>query len=251
MISLLEAVILSIIQGITEWFPISSSGHLALAQNFFGFQDLSYDVFLHFVSIFAVLFLFKRDILKIFSFNKESLDYILLLIIAIIPAGLFGFYFSDYIEKLFSNMIYLGFFFIFSGTIIYLTKFTNENKIYINKKDAFFVGIMQSIALLPGISRSGMTISAGLFRGLSKRASIRFSFLMLVPIILGASILKAKDLNSSNIDLNILIISFIVTFLVSLFTIKILIKIISNDKFYLFGIYNILLGILVLILRLF
>lgn len=251
MVSLLEAVILSIIQGITEWFPISSSGHLALAQNFFGFQDLSYDVFLHFASIFAVLFMFKRDILKIFSFNKESLNYILLLIIAIIPAGILGFYFSDYIEKLFSNMIYLGFFFIFSGIIIYFTKFTNENKSDITKKDAFFIGLLQAIALMPGISRSGMTISAGLFKGISKRASIRFSFLMSIPIILGASVLKAKDLTASNINLNILVVSFIITFLVSIFTIKILIKIISKDKFYLFGVYNILLGGLVLTLSLF
>lgn len=251
MVSLLEAVILSIIQGITEWFPISSSGHLALVQNLFGFQNLSYDVFLHFASIFAVLFMFKRDILKIFSFNKESLNYIILLIIAIIPAGILGFYFSDYIEKLFSSMVYLGFFFIFSGIIIYFTKFTNENKSDINKKDAFFIGLLQAIALMPGISRSGMTISAGLFRGITKRASIRFSFLMSIPIILGASVLKAKDLTASNINLNILVISFIITFLVSIFTIKILIKIISNDKFYLFGIYNILLGILILISVLF
>src|SRR3989344_250669 len=177
MVLLKEAIILSIIQGITEWFPVSSSGHLAIAQNFFGFQNLSYDIFLHFASLFAILFLFKRNILKLLSFNKESLEYIILIIIAIIPAGVIGFYFSDSIEKLFSNMIYLGIFFILSGVIIYSTKFSKEDKSEINRLDAFFIGILQAIAIMPGISRSGMTISAGLFRGISKNSAIRFSFL--------------------------------------------------------------------------
>jgi len=248
MVSLIEAVILSIIQGITEWFPVSSSGHLALMQQFFGFQNLSYDVFLHFAGIFAVLFVFKREVLKLLSFNKVSLKYIGLLILALIPAGLAGFLLSDWIENLFSNMTYLGIFFIISGLVVYSSKFSIERKSDISNKDAWFIGLLQALAILPGISRSGMTISAGLFKGISKRAAIRFSFLMSIPLILGASVLKTKDLIVSNIDISILIISFIITFLVSLITIKLLIKIIKSDKFYLFGIYNILLGIVVLII---
>jgi undecaprenyl-diphosphatase len=248
MISLTEAIILSVIQGITEWFPVSSSGHLALMQQFFGFQNLSYDVFLHFAGIFAVLFVFKREVLKLLSFNKVSLKYIGLLILALIPAGLAGFLLSDWIENLFSNMTYLGIFFIVSGLVVYSSKFSIERKSDISNKDAWFIGLLQALAILPGISRSGMTISAGLFKGISKRAAIRFSFLMSIPLILGASVLKTKDLIVSNIDISILIISFIITFLVSLITIKLLIKIIKSDKFYLFGIYNILLGIVVLII---
>jgi len=248
MISLTEAIILSVIQGITEWFPVSSSGHLALMQQFFGFQNLSYDVFLHFAGIFAVLFVFKREVLKLLSFNKVSLKYIGLLILALIPAGLAGFLLSDWIENLFSNMTYLGIFFIISGLVVYSSKFSIERKSDISNKDAWFIGLLQALAILPGISRSGMTISAGLFKGISKRAAIRFSFLMSIPLILGASVLKTKDLIVSNIDISILIISFIITFLVSLITIKLLIKIIKSDKFYLFGIYNILLGIVVLII---
>ena len=247
MVSLIEAIILSIIQGITEWFPISSSGHLALMQQFFGFQNLPYDVFLHFAGIFAVLFVFKREILKLLSFNRVSLKYISLLVIALIPAGLVGFLLSDWIENLFSNMTYLGIFFIVSGLVVYSTKFSIERKSDINNKDAWFIGLLQALAILPGISRSGITISAGLFKGISKRAAIRFSFLMSIPLILGASALKAKDLIVSNINLSILVISFIITFFVSLITIKLLIKIIKSDKFYLFGIYNIILGIIVLI----
>lgn len=248
MISLTEAIILSVIQGITEWFPVSSSGHLALMQQFFGFQNLSYDVFLHFAGIFAVLFVFKREVLKLLSFNKVSLKYIGLLILALIPAGFAGLLLSDWIENLFSNMTYLGIFFIVSGLVVYSSKFSIERKSDISNKDAWFIGLLQALAILPGISRSGMTISAGLFKGISKRAAIRFSFLMSIPLILGASVLKTKDLIVSNIDISILIISFIITFLVSLITIKLLIKIIKSDKFYLFGIYNILLGIVVLII---
>ena len=247
MVSLIEAIILSIIQGITEWFPVSSSGHLALMQQFFGFQNLPYDVFLHFAGIFAVLFVFKREILKLLSFNRVSLKYISLLVIALIPAGFIGFLLSDWIENLFSNMTYLGIFFIFSGVVVYSTKFSIERKSDINNKDAWFIGLLQALAILPGISRSGITISAGLFKGVSKRAAIRFSFLMSIPLILGASALKAKDLMISNINLSILVISFIITFFVSLITIKLLIRIIKSDKFYLFGIYNIILGIVVLI----
>ena len=247
MVSLIEAIILSVIQGITEWFPVSSSGHLALMQQFFGFQNLPYDVFLHFAGIFAVLFVFKREILKLLSFNRVSLKYISLLVIALIPAGFVGFLLSDWIENLFSNMTYLGIFFIVSGLVVYSTKFSIERKSDINNKDAWFIGLLQALAILPGISRSGMTISAGLFKGVSKRAAIRFSFLMSIPLILGASALKAKDLMISNINLSILVISFIITFFVSLITIKLLIKIIKSDKFYLFGIYNIILGIVVLI----
>ena len=248
MVSLIEAVILSIIQGITEWFPVSSSGHLALMQQFFGFQNLSYDVFLHFAGIFAVLFVFKREVLKLLSFNKVSLKYIGLLILALIPAGFAGLLLSDWIENLFSNMTYLGIFFIISGLVVYSSKFSIERKSDISNKDAWFIGLLQALAILPGISRSGMTISAGLFKGISKRAAIRFSFLMSIPLILGASVLKTKDLIVSNIDISILFISFIITFLVSLITIKLLIRIIKSDKFYLFGIYNILLGIVVLII---
>ena len=247
MVTLIEAIVLSVIQGITEWFPVSSSGHLALFQQFFGFQNLSYDVFLHFAGIFAVLFVFKRDVLKLLSFNKVSLRYVGLIIIGLIPAAIVGFFLADWIESLFSNMFYLGVFFIFSGIVIYSTKYTREVRSYLNERDSIFVGIFQALAVLPGISRSGMTISVGLFRGVSKRAAIRFSFLMSIPLILGASALKVKDLVVSDIQMNILVVSFIVTFLVSVFTIKMLIRIIRSDKFYLFGVYNVVLGVLVLV----
>lgn len=248
MVTLIEAVILSVIQGITEWFPVSSSGHLALAQNLFGVSNLSYAVFLHFAGIFAVLFVFKRDVLKLMSFNSESLRYVSLLVLGLIPAGIVGFFLADWIESLFNDINFLGFFFIASGVLIYSTKYSKEIRSNLEGKDAWYIGLLQAVSILPGVSRSGMTISAGLFRGISKRAAIRFSFLMSIPLILGASVLKAKDLVVSNIELDILVVSFVITFLVSVVTIKKLVQIIQGDKFYLFGVYNVFLGILVLVL---
>lgn len=247
MVSLIQAMILSIVQGITEWFPVSSSGHLALLQNYFGFQSLSFDVFLHFASILAVLVIFWKDIILLLNIKKrENLRYILLIILGIIPAGLVGYLFRDQISGFFSNIYYLGIFFIISGILVYSTRFFKVKKENFSWFDSLFIGIFQAIAIVPGISRSGATISSGMFRGLSKSEAVKFSFLMAIPVVLGASLLELGDLVIADINYYILIISFIVTFLVSLFAIKILLRIIKSDKFYLFGIYNFVLGVLVL-----
>lgn len=245
MVSLIEAVILSLVQGITEWLPVSSSGHLALIQEIFGFQNLAYDVFLHFASIFAIIVIFFWDIIGIF--RVKNLKYLFLLIIGLIPAAIVGFIFQNEIASLFSNLFYLGLFFIFSGIVVYSTKFSMESKNNLNFFDSLFIGLFQAIAILPGISRSGMTISSGLFRGLTKRASIKFSFLMAIPIILGASLFQLENLILSEINYYLLVISFMITFFISLLTIKLLIKIINSNNFYLFGIYNLILGVIILI----
>ncbi len=249
MVLLIQSVILSIIQGITEWFPVSSSGHLALVQNYFGFQNLSFDVFLHLASIFAVLIIFWKDIWRLADLRKkDNFRYILLIILATIPAGIIGYLFKEFIEKFFSSMIYLGFFFMISGIIVYSTKFSKERKEKINFLDSIFAGIFQAIAILPGISRSGATISSLMHRGIKKEEAVKFSFLMAIPVILGASILELKDFSISGINYSVLILSFFITLVVSLITIKVLIKIVKSEKFYLFGVYNFLLGVLVLVL---
>jgi len=248
MVNLIEILFLSLVQGICEWFPVSSSGHLAIFQNIFGFSSLAFDVFLHFASILAVLVLFWKDIVSILNLKKrENWKYIMLLILGIIPAGIVGVLFKDYIEGFFSSLFYLGIFFIISGVLVYSTKFFKERKEKIGWFDSLFIGIFQAIAILPGISRSGATISGGLIRGIDKEKALKFSFLMAIPLILGAGVLELKDLAFSEISYSMLLISFIVTFIVSLFTIKILLKIVKSDKFYLFGIYNFIVGVLVLI----
>ena len=245
MVSLIQAIILSIIQGITEWFPVSSSGHLVLMQHFFGFQNLAFDVFLHFASILAVLIIFWKDIIEILK--QKNWKYIGLIILAIIPVFLFGVLLRDYIVASFNSFLFLGLFFIFSGIVIFSTKFSRVKKSNIGIVDSLFVGMMQVFALFPGISRSGMTISAGLFAGLKKQEVVKFSFLLAIPVILGASLAEAPQIFSQEISYWILLASFIVTFLVSLATIKVLLKIIKSDNFWMFGVYDVLVGAGVLI----
>jgi len=250
MISIIQAIILSVIQGITEWLPISSSGHLAIIQNFFNFQNLAFDVFLHLSSILAVIFLFRKDISKLIKNPIKNKTYIFYMLIAIIPIGIIGLLFKEEIEKTFSNLILIAIFFIISGIIVYLTKFTKEKKEKISFFDSLFIGFLQIISILPGISRSGTSISSGLFRKIKRDEAVKFSFLISIPIVLGASVIEFKDLALSNINILTLIISFITTFIFSILTIKFLIKIIKKEKFYLFGLYNIFIGLLILIIKL-
>lgn len=249
MIKLYEAIVLSIIQGITEWFPISSSGHLAVAQKIFGFSNLPFGVFLHLASIIAVIIIFRKDIKKLLNLsNLNNIKYLLLLLLGIIPAGLVGFYFNGFIKDLFSSLSSIGIFFILSGILIYLTKLSvakKEKSGKITILDSIFIGIFQAFAILPGVSRSGATISSGLLRGLNKETAIKFSFLMSIPLVLAASIIEIPKISLSEINYFILIISFILTLLTSLFTIKILLKIIKSDNFYLFGFYNVILGLII------
>ena len=217
MVSLIQAIILSIVQGITEWFPISSSGHLALFQQFFGFQNLSFDVFLHFASVLAVIIIFWKDIVDISYLRKNKTPkYLLFFIIALVPAGIVGILFRDFIKGFFSSSLYLGIFFMFSGIIVYLTKFSRPRAIRkrdnLDFFDSIFIGCFQAIAIFPGVSRSGFTISSGLFRGLSKKTAISFSFLLSIPLILGASLLEMRNIVFGEVNYFILSVSFIITF---------------------------------------
>jgi len=247
MVSLLQAIILSLIQGITEWFPISSSAHLAIMQEIFGFQNLAFDVYLHFASVLAVVILFGKDIARLTIINKENLNYIMKLLIALIPAAIVGIFYRETIRYAFGNFLFMGIFFIIFGFLIYATKFARETKIKPSKMDSLIIGISQTLALFPGISRSGMTMGSGLILGIKKEEAIKFSFILAVPIIIGATLFEAKEIALSNIPYTTLLTSFTLTLFASLMTIKLLIKIIKSDKFYLFGIYNVVLGLLLVV----
>jgi|ETNmetMinimDraft_2_1059921.scaffolds.fasta_scaffold30512_2 undecaprenyl-diphosphatase len=249
MVSLLDAIILSFIQGITEWFPISSSGHLALAQQYLGFQNLGFDVYLHFASVLAVVILFGKDIAKLTFLTKANKKYLLRILLAIIPVGIVGLLYREHIRYAFSNLLFMGIFFIIFGIFIYSTKFSSEQKHKPSIADSLIIGFAQTLSLFPGISRSGMTVGSGLILGIKKEEAIKFSFLLAVPIILGATLVEAKEIALSNIPPTTLLTAFTITLLTSLVTIKLLIKIINSDKFHLFGIYNVVLGIIVLILN--
>lgn len=245
MVSLIQAIILGFVQGITEWLPVSSSGHLALLQNFFGFQNISFDVFLHLASVLALIIFFRKDIIAIMKKGKRN--YFLKIFIALLPAAIAGFLLKDYIESNYHNLFSLGIFFMISGIIVYSTKFFRPEKNKISYFDSLFIGLFQALAILPGVSRSGATISSALYRKIKNNEAVTFSFLLAVPIILGAFILDFPEIVNLDVPISVLFISFMVTFLTSIATIKVLITIIRRESFYLFGIYNFVLGLLLVV----
>jgi undecaprenyl-diphosphatase len=235
--SFLQTIILSFVQGITEFLPISSDGHLNLFQHFFNLTpSLAFDVFLHAATFLSVLFFFRNQLKYFFS----NLKYI---IVGSIPAVLVGFFFKDQMEILFSNSKFLPFFFLITAVLVFSTKFIKKQNKDLTYLSAFIIGIFQAVAILPGVSRSGLTIFSGLLLGLSSLNAFNFSFCLFIPVSFGAIILSAKDiLNQSLINTNN-IVAFVLTFLVGLIALSFLKKIISGQKFWIFGIYTFILAL--------
>jgi undecaprenyl-diphosphatase len=205
-----QAVVLGVLQGTGEFLPISSSAHLALAPRMFGwtYQGLAYDVMLHLGTLLAVLLYFAKDWLKIFKdaverpLQKEG-RMLWLLAAASVPAGVAGLLFNDLAETLFRDPRWIAFNLIFFSFIIYLAdrrprQVLEESSFTL--KDALLIGLAQTLALMPGASRSGMTIMAALALGYSRPAAARLSFLMSTPIILGAGLLEARKLNAADLN---------------------------------------------------
>lgn len=234
----MNEILLAIIQAITEFLPVSSSGHLALISNIISEPNLFLITTLHVASLLAILVFTRKEILELLNFNKQANKTWIYLIIATIPAALFGFLFKDIIEKMFSSFLFLGLAFMFTGVILFLTKFAHRTD-KLNSKNALIIGLFQILALFPGVSRSGMTISAGLFLGINKEKAAKFSFLLFIPLIIGASILEIGDAYF-NITLAI---AFIITFLLSLLFLNVLMYIIKKDYFWLFSIYLFIIGL--------
>ncbi len=258
MISFLQALILGIIQGITEWLPISSSGHLALAQMFFGLEvPVVFDIMLHISTMFVVLIVFWEEISKIlksifsFNFRDQYGKLALFILIGSVPTAIIGFTFRDFFENLFYNLTAIALALIFTGIILFFSeKFPGKKKL--NTKNSFLIGLAQGIAIIPGVSRSGITISTGLLAGIDKRLVTRFSFLLSLPAIFGAFIFEAKNLAFSGINVSILVISMIISFVTGYISLKLLLKlIIKKNKFHLFGYYCFFLGLIILLSLLF
>lgn len=258
----LTALILGIVQGITEFLPISSSGHLAIGTALFGFDNpentLAFVVFLHFCSVLAILVVFSKEIMKIFT--AKHINILLWIIIGIIPAGILGIVFKHTIESLFSiERIYLiGIALIMNGFILLMGEHGSwgVSQIPLERlgiKNSLIVGIIQAIAIIPGISRSGSTISGGLICGLERKHAVAFSFFLAIPVILGATVMELRDFSkfTASIQPIPILIGGIAAFLVSIVSINILIRVVTNGKLYYFSIYCFLLGAIVLIAQIF
>ena len=250
---LLEAIILGIVQGLTEFLPVSSSGHIEIAKVLLGSsqeQSLIMTIVLHAATALSTIFIFREDIKEIirgllqFKCNKEF-QFSLKVILSMVPATLIGLFFENEIELLFSgeNLI-VGCMLLVTGLLLFLAdkaKNTNQN---VNFFHALIIGVSQAIAILPGVSRSGATISTSVLLGIDREKAARFSFLMVVPLILGK---MGKDIISGDIliesaTLIPLITGFTAAFITGLFACKWMIRLVKKSKLKYFSFYCFLVG---------
>jgi undecaprenyl-diphosphatase len=248
--SYLEAIIEGIIQGLTEFLPISSSGHLHISHGLFNSKtsiSLSFTVFLHLFSLFAVLIIFRKAIkdiiLGVFSaiIEKKTNDNFklgLMVIVGTIPTAIIGLLFEDYFEKTFSSPLIVSIILFFNGIILYSSKFFQQKDGDLTYKKALIIGLVQGVAITPGISRSGSTISVAIFLGVNREKAGVFSFLLSIPAILGAVVLGYKGFLSINTDeLYRYLTGGMFAFVVGLFSLVILLKLIKKGNFYIFAYY--------------
>jgi len=250
-ISILQAIILGIIQGITEWLPISSSGHLVIAGQLFNLnEDLSLTILLHLASLIVIIYIFRDYIKLILTKQRRTLIWI---VVATIFTALIGLSFKNQIEQAFTSLLAVSIGLLFTAFLLFLVKYT-EKRIEKRKNeqttsffDAILIGIFQGIAILPGVSRSGATISASLIRGLNRETAAKLSFMLFIPAILGATILQFDKFTITQEVFLPYVLAVVATILTSYITIKLLLRLILNKKFYVFGYYCLVLGIIVLI----
>lgn len=242
--NILQAGILGIVQGLTEFLPVSSSGHLVLIQSFipnFSQPGVLFDAYLHFGTLLAVLVFYFKRILKL-DFN-----YIKVLVLATIPAVIVGFLLKDYIDVIFQNTKFVGVALLISGIMNIKTDAHKETADTITPKKGFLVGLFQAFAILPGISRSGSTIFAGTLAGLKKEKAAEFSFLLSVPAVVGANILEIFKSGGGAILSASYIVGIICSFIAGIVCIKLLLNILGNKKLKYFGYYCIVIGFLAIL----
>lgn len=240
------SIFLGIVQGLTEFLPVSSSGHLVIAQSLFtDFHQpgVLYDVVLHAGTLFAVLIYFRKKIFKL------SAKYISFIILGTIPAIVIGLLFDDYLESSFGSIFWVGIQLIITGILNWFIDKAKSLDKPIDYKKSLWIGIWQAIAIIPGISRSGSTIFAGVTSGISREKAAEFSFLLSIPAITGAIVLQVfKYGGSDSINIPFYFIGFLVSFVVGFFSIGVLLNFLYHKHFKYFAVYSIILGVILIIL---
>ena len=240
-----KIIILGALQGLTEFFPVSSSGHLVIAQHFLDItKDVVFlDLFLHMGTVLALLTFFRKDILLALK-NPKMLGYIA---IVTLITGLIGITFKKNLESLFNSAHYTAIQLLINGVILLAVPLFKDRHRYPGAADSVVMGIAQGVSIIPGISRSGLTISSLLAMGIKKEEAFRFSFIASIPAIIGAFLLEAKDIAfSSSYNPITLSAGLAASYLFGMLALFGLNKIIHNNKFHLFGYYCILLAIILL-----
>ena len=258
----LEAIILGIIQGLTEYLPVSSSGHLAIGANLFGIEgseNLAFTILVHVATVMSTLFILWREIVWLvngvlkFKMNDE-MRYFINILVSMIPVGIVGVFFKDYVEEIFgSGLLIVGIMLLVTAALLTFSYYARPRQTEkISMKDAFIIGIAQACAVMPGLSRSGSTIATGLLLGNKKEKLAQFSFLMVIPPILGEALLDtmkaAKGVDVfGDIGVVPLVVGFVTAFISGCLACKWMIDIVKKGKLIYFGIYCAIVGVVTIV----
>ena len=265
-----QAIIIGLVQGLTEFLPVSSSAHLIFAQQALGLSDvgLAFDVLMHVGTLVAVIVYFFNDIVNMIKgfllslvdlkngnfmgeIKKDPYKKLAwLTILATIPVGVVGVLFNDIIESMFKGLTIPAFLLLVTGCLLYASQRMNSGRIDVRNitlKEALIMGCGQALAVLPGLSRSGTTIAAGLFAGLDKEFAAKFSFILSIPAILGAAVFQLKDLSGGSVEIGACIAGFVVAVISGYLAISVLLKIVREKSLDIFAYYCWIVGIIVLV----
>lgn len=257
--SWIEAFILGLVQGLTEFLPVSSSGHLEIGKAILQIEardNLTFSIVVHGATVLSILVIFYKDLrdllIKAFRFEyNESTSYLLKILLSMVPVGIVGIFFKDQVEAMFtSNLLLVGSMLLVTAALLIITNFVPSGSRKITYLDALIIGIAQAIAVLPGISRSGATISTALMRGNNRDEAARFSFLMVILPILAANFLDLKDLDPSaggSVGWVPLLVGFIAAFISGLIACKWMLSIVRKGKLLYFGIYCLVIGCIAIV----
>ena len=257
----IEALILGIVQGLTEFLPVSSSGHLEIGNVLLGIQgsdNLLFAVVVHAATALSTIVVFRNDLIWM---GKELLkpqwtdthQYVLKIIMSMVPVGIVGVFYADEVETFFSgNMLLVGSMLLITALLLLLSQWKKPGQQEVSYFSAFLIGIAQAFAVLPGISRSGATIATALMLGVGKSQAARFSFLMVLVPIFGASLLKLKDYFespsvSNDISVTVLIVGFLAAFISGYLACSWMISIVKKGKLSYFAVYCIVVGIIAIL----
>ena len=258
----IEAIILGIIQGLTEFLPVSSSGHLEIGKALMGDESLPqesllFTVVLHFATALSTILIFRKEIAEIirglFKFNSSNKEFkfSFQILVSMIPAVIVGLFFEEFLETLFSGkLILVGIMLFITAILLFLADKSKRTVVDLSNQSAFIIGVSQAIAMLPGISRSGATIATSVLLGIDREKAARFSFLMVVPLIFGKIL---KDIMSGDLLLSgehsiSLLLGFLAAFLSGIIACKLMINIVKNSKLKYFSYYCVLAGVFSILL---
>ncbi len=253
----IEAFILGVIQGITEFLPVSSSGHLEIGKALLGIsgeENMYFTIVVHGATVLSTIVVFRKDIWELmngffkFKYNKET-EYVFKIAVSMIPVAIVGLFLKNELKQLFANpnIILVGSMLIVTAALLAFTYFSKNKKGKISYLDAFIIGIAQAVSVIPGVSRSGSTIATGMILGNDKSQLAKFSFLMILIPILGENFLDLLGGNFSsteNLHVSSLLIGFVAAFFSGLFACKLMIKIVKKGKLIHFATYCFIVGLI-------